>query len=115
MVALQPPEIVTVPLADVGGKQKLVPLDFDLVRTARAMGISFGRLVSEQLRVLLLLRVVDQLDVLVGDLLHLVEALPFVVLGDLGILQQLLQPVVRVAPDAADGVAAFFGQLVDVA
>jgi 6-phosphofructokinase 1 len=42
MVASQPPEITTIPLADVGGKQKLVPLDSDLVRTARAMGISFG-------------------------------------------------------------------------
>jgi len=42
MVASQPPHIVTVPLEDVGGKQKRVPLDFDLIRTARAMGISFG-------------------------------------------------------------------------
>jgi 6-phosphofructokinase 1 len=42
MVAFQPPEIVTVPLADVVGKQKRVPLDFDLVRTARALGIVFG-------------------------------------------------------------------------
>jgi ATP-dependent phosphofructokinase / diphosphate-dependent phosphofructokinase len=42
MVASQPPDIVTVPLAEVGGKQKRVPPDFDLIRTARAMGISFG-------------------------------------------------------------------------
>jgi 6-phosphofructokinase 1 len=42
MVAFQPPDIVTVPLADIVGKQKLVPTDFDLIRTARAMGISFG-------------------------------------------------------------------------
>ena len=42
MVALQPPAIVTVPLQDVVGRLKTVPLDFDLVRTARAMGISFG-------------------------------------------------------------------------
>ena len=42
MVALQPPDIVTVPLVDVVGKQKRVPLDFDLIRTARALGISFG-------------------------------------------------------------------------
>jgi ATP-dependent phosphofructokinase / diphosphate-dependent phosphofructokinase len=42
MVASQPPDIVTVPLEVVGGKQKRVPPDFDLVRTARAMGISFG-------------------------------------------------------------------------
>ena len=42
MVASNPPDIVTVPLEDVVGKQKRVPLDFDLIRTARAMGISFG-------------------------------------------------------------------------
>jgi 6-phosphofructokinase 1 len=42
MVASQPPEIVTVPLETVGGKQKRVPPDFDLVRTARALGITFG-------------------------------------------------------------------------
>jgi len=42
MVASDPPDIVTVPLEDVVGKQKRVPLDFDLIRTARAMGISFG-------------------------------------------------------------------------
>jgi phosphofructokinase-like protein len=42
MVASQPPEIVTVPLEMVGGKQKRVPPDFDLIRTARAIGITFG-------------------------------------------------------------------------
>src|SRR5687768_11710399 len=42
MVASQPPDIVTVPLDTVGGKQKRVPPDFDLIRTARAMGITFG-------------------------------------------------------------------------
>jgi 6-phosphofructokinase 1 len=42
MVAHQPPDVVTVPLEDVVGKQKRVPLDFDLLRTARALGISFG-------------------------------------------------------------------------
>jgi phosphofructokinase-like protein len=42
MVAHQPPDVVTVPLEDVVGKQKLVPIDFDLLRTARALGISFG-------------------------------------------------------------------------
>ena len=42
MVASHPPDIVTVPLEIVGGKQKLVPPDYDLVRTARAIGISFG-------------------------------------------------------------------------
>ncbi len=42
MVASQPPDIVTVPLEAVCGKQKRVPPDYDLVRTARALGISFG-------------------------------------------------------------------------
>ncbi len=42
MVASQPPDIVTVPLEAVVGKQKRVPLDFDLIRTARAVGITFG-------------------------------------------------------------------------
>ncbi len=42
MVASQPPEIVTVPLDLVGGKQKRVPPDFDLLHTARALGISCG-------------------------------------------------------------------------
>ena len=42
MVASQPPDIVTVPLETVVGKQKRVPADFDLIRTARAMGITFG-------------------------------------------------------------------------
>jgi 6-phosphofructokinase 1 len=46
MVASQPPDIVTVPLEEVGGKQKRVPPDFDLIRTARAMGISFGESTS---------------------------------------------------------------------
>jgi 6-phosphofructokinase 1 len=42
MVAWHPPDIVSVPLADVVGKIKTVPLEFDLVRTARAVGITFG-------------------------------------------------------------------------
>jgi 6-phosphofructokinase 1 len=42
MVASQPPDIVTVPLETIGGKQKRVPPDFDLIRTARAIGITFG-------------------------------------------------------------------------
>jgi 6-phosphofructokinase 1 len=46
MVASQPPEIVTVPLEMVGGKQKRVPPDFDLIRTARAIGITFGDITS---------------------------------------------------------------------
>jgi phosphofructokinase-like protein len=42
MVANHPPDIVPVPLGEVVGRQKLVPLDYDLVLTARAIGISFG-------------------------------------------------------------------------
>jgi 6-phosphofructokinase 1 len=42
MVALHPPNIVAVDLATVVGRTKNVPLDFDLVHTARAIGISFG-------------------------------------------------------------------------
>src|SRR5206468_4110255 len=46
---------------------------------------------SQQLAVLLLLYLVDHVDVLVGDLLHLVETAALVVLRDLVILEQLLQ------------------------
>jgi phosphofructokinase-like protein len=42
MVALQSPHIVTVPIASVIGTPKRVELDHDIVRTARAVGISFG-------------------------------------------------------------------------
>ena len=42
MVALHPPDIVTVPLEDVLDKPHRVPLDSDLIQTSRAMGISFG-------------------------------------------------------------------------
>ena len=42
MVANRPPAIVSVPLAEVVGKIKTVPLDLDVVQTARATGVSFG-------------------------------------------------------------------------
>jgi len=42
MVANHPPDIVPVPIADVVGKTRTVPLDYDLLATARAIGISFG-------------------------------------------------------------------------
>jgi 6-phosphofructokinase 1 len=42
MVALQSPNIVTVPIAQVLRAPKRVEPDHDLVRTARALGISFG-------------------------------------------------------------------------
>jgi len=42
MVALRPPEVLAVPLSEAVAKIKLVPLDGDLVRTARNIGVSFG-------------------------------------------------------------------------
>jgi 6-phosphofructokinase 1 len=42
MVAFHPPDIVSVPLERVVGRTRNVPLDFDAVRAARAMGISLG-------------------------------------------------------------------------
>jgi ATP-dependent phosphofructokinase / diphosphate-dependent phosphofructokinase len=42
MVANNPPDIVPIPLADVVGRTKTVPLDYDLLRTARAIGVHFG-------------------------------------------------------------------------
>ena len=41
-VALHSPEIVAVPLECVVGRQRTVPLDSDVIRTARNVGISFG-------------------------------------------------------------------------
>jgi 6-phosphofructokinase 1 len=42
MVAFAPPDIVARRLDDVVGKTKTVPRDFDLVLTAKAMGVTFG-------------------------------------------------------------------------
>ena len=42
MVANCPPDLVAVPIEKVVGKTKTVPLDSDLVQTARALGVSFG-------------------------------------------------------------------------
>jgi 6-phosphofructokinase 1 len=42
MVANHPPDIVPIPLADVVGRTKTVPLDYDLVKTARAIGVALG-------------------------------------------------------------------------
>ena len=42
MVGNHPPDLVSVPLGDVVGQIKTVPLDSDLVKTARALGVSFG-------------------------------------------------------------------------
>ena len=42
MVANHPPDIVPIPLGEVVGRIKTVPLESDLVKTARALGVSFG-------------------------------------------------------------------------
>ena len=42
MVALQAADIVHVPLSEVAGRQKTIPLDCDTMLTARDMAISFG-------------------------------------------------------------------------
>lgn len=42
MVAFHPPDIVAVPLERVVGKTRTVPLDIDVVRSARALNISLG-------------------------------------------------------------------------
>lgn len=42
MVASHPPDIVPVALSEVVGRQKLVPLESDLIETARRVGASFG-------------------------------------------------------------------------
>jgi 6-phosphofructokinase 1 len=42
MVALKSPDIVTVPMSEALAQTKRVPLDGDMVRTAREVGISFG-------------------------------------------------------------------------
>ena len=42
MVALQPPDLVPVPLAGVAGRTRTVPPDSDLIRAARGIGIAFA-------------------------------------------------------------------------
>ena len=42
MVALDPPNVLAVPLSEAIAKVKLVPVNGDVVRTARSVGISFG-------------------------------------------------------------------------
>ena len=42
MVGLQNNRIVPVPLSEVAGKLKKIPVDCDLIETAREVGISFG-------------------------------------------------------------------------
>ena len=42
MVANHPPDLVPIPIGEVVGKTKTVPLDYDLLLTARSLGVSFG-------------------------------------------------------------------------
>ena len=42
MVANRPPSIVPVPLSEVVGRTRTVPLDSDLIKTARSIGVVFG-------------------------------------------------------------------------
>ncbi|HVS03196.1 MAG TPA: ATP-dependent 6-phosphofructokinase [Thermoanaerobaculia bacterium] len=50
MVALDPPEVLTVPLTDAIGRMKRVPLEGDTIRTAREMGVCLGDEYEEDLR-----------------------------------------------------------------
>ncbi len=42
MVALDPPDVKYVPIQEAMGKMKMVPMDSEMVQTARDLGISFG-------------------------------------------------------------------------
>lgn len=42
MVALDPPKVLAVPLEEATSEMKLVPLDGDVMKTARSLGVSFG-------------------------------------------------------------------------
>lgn len=42
MVALDPPDVKYVPIEEAMGKMKLVPMDSEIVRTGKDLGISFG-------------------------------------------------------------------------
>lgn len=42
MVALAPPDVLHVPLEQVAGRMKLVPLDCDMIATCRALGVCLG-------------------------------------------------------------------------
>ena len=42
MVASQPPDIVARPLEEIVGRTKTVPLDSDLLLTAKSLGVTFG-------------------------------------------------------------------------
>ena len=42
MVAFAPPDIVARRLDEVVGRTKTVPMDFDLLATAKSLGVTFG-------------------------------------------------------------------------
>jgi 6-phosphofructokinase 1 len=42
MVAFRPPETVAVPITEAIGRLRTVPVDGEIVNTARALGISMG-------------------------------------------------------------------------
>ena len=42
MVAFAPPDIIARRLDEIVGKTKIVPMDFDLLATAKALGVTFG-------------------------------------------------------------------------
>jgi 6-phosphofructokinase 1 len=42
MVALQGDKIIRVPLSQAGGKTRNVPLDSELIRAGRSIGVCFG-------------------------------------------------------------------------
>jgi 6-phosphofructokinase 1 len=42
MVALDPPDVLAVPIAKAIAHLKMVPIEGDTVRTARSLGVSFG-------------------------------------------------------------------------
>src|SRR5262245_29850525 len=81
----------------------------DNQRSALVNHQSAMTLFVQQLPILLLLELVDRRDVLIGGLLHVVEAAPLVVFGDLVILEKLLQSLVRVAADLPHAVASLLG------
>jgi 6-phosphofructokinase 1 len=42
MVALMPPDVESVPIRDAIGRRRVVPVDSDIIQSAREIGISFG-------------------------------------------------------------------------
>ncbi len=42
MVALIPPDVESIPIREAIGRMKTVPLDNDIIESARAIGICFG-------------------------------------------------------------------------